>query len=555
MLYDQLDFWRHEHRRFDPLDAEDLERLVQSLAARRRREGAVPENEEDAFRAVLARRPRTYASLYVALIRALKRSDKPRWGEKYAGRGLEVPRFVEAFPRGQVVVIVRDLRDVYLSERRRLERDNPAGAARGDHLLNVFNWRALVRLTRAYERTFGAERVMRLAYEDLVRDPARTVGALCHFLGLAPAAEMLDASTFTDDQGRTWEANSSFESGVRTITSRLSGRWEHDLSNEEIAFLESFAGSELEACGYTRSCRGSATSTTPELVTRTLRTAAAYVRASAYRPFLSAPTYAALGPTSHRTAAIWGTSPRSWSLAMCVADLGGTVAGYVAPVATPALWMDDIVLPADGEVLPHGAGVLVLEERDVVPGGELARLPRVRVDADVIDPRWVELERECAEECVVEAPRPFSGVAWTRDELNEWFDGVPAGWAVAGAAARVAPGEGGIGARIDVAEGVGSILRRHNFDQADGELLATAWARCDVVEAARVQISNARGDVASRTHPGDGRWHFLAVVGRIDGPFDLYLQLIRPGSATFSDVVTAPVAPTAWRDVAGSDLP
>jgi len=100
---------------------------------------------------------------------------------------------------------------------------------------------------------------------------------------------------------------------------------------------------------------------------------------------------------------------------------------------------------------------------------------------------------------------------------------------------------------LEVADGVGSILRRHDFGQTGGEVVAGAWARCTLAEAARVQISDANGDLASLAHPGDGMWRFLAVVGPFEGPVDVYLQVVRPGSATFGDVLTAPIAPAAWR--------
>src|SRR6266508_3778643 len=154
---------------------------------------------------------------------------------------------------------------------------------------------------------------------------------------------------------------------------------------------------------------------------------------------------------ARRAVAIWGTSPRSWSVSTGVADLGGTVRGFVAPVAAPALWMGELVVLADQPSQLPGAVVDVLAESDVDRPDEVPRGPHIRVTTSVIDSRWVDLERRCAAECVVEAARLLGdGSALIRDDLDEWHDGLPKGWVLTGASARVAAGEGGVGAHLDV---------------------------------------------------------------------------------------------------------
>jgi hypothetical protein len=84
-------------------------------------------------------------------------------------------------------------------------------------------------------------------YEDLVRDPDRTLQGLCAFAGVPYEARMQALDAYPDVVER--QGNSSFGplEGVSTVPI---GRFTSVLPPRTIALCESLAGEELAANGY-----------------------------------------------------------------------------------------------------------------------------------------------------------------------------------------------------------------------------------------------------------------------------------------------------------------
>jgi hypothetical protein len=185
----------------------------------------------DAYRFAVEAPFRAYASKH----------GKPRWGDKTPHYVHHVDRLLALWPDARVVVLVRDGRDVALSLRRLPFGPNNAWAAA--------QWWA--RGIRAGDRAREAhpEAVLTVRYEDLARDPRREVPAICAFLGLRFADDMLalekaDPDWIVPDQA-SW-----FPTLFDGINTASIGRWRREMSRRDQRLFAALAGDELARHGY-----------------------------------------------------------------------------------------------------------------------------------------------------------------------------------------------------------------------------------------------------------------------------------------------------------------
>lgn len=90
-----------------------------------------------------------------------------------------------------------------------------------------------------------------LRYEELVADPEKLSRALCTFLDLPYAPEML-ANYRTNDAIRH-TTDTTHPETYQSITTSFVDEWKTHLTAEQIEIVEGIAGGELEANGYARS--------------------------------------------------------------------------------------------------------------------------------------------------------------------------------------------------------------------------------------------------------------------------------------------------------------
>ena len=125
---------------------------------------------------------------------------KARWVEKTPGHLVRVGMIRRHFPRSPIVRIVRDPRDVALSL-----MQVPWGV--GTFLEGLLFWRGFDDQRHRFFEADGHSLTIR--FEDLVAEPAATMGRVCRFLGEAFEEGMLDtagssAQVRRDDE--TWKA-------------------------------------------------------------------------------------------------------------------------------------------------------------------------------------------------------------------------------------------------------------------------------------------------------------------------------------------------------------
>ncbi len=179
--------------------------------------------------------------------------DDLRWGEKSLLQWTNIPLFLQMYPDGQVLHIMRDPRDVLASFREYTYE------APNRYLDAIFCCLHSMSWSESIGSSLPVERYKIIRHEDLVTTPESTCRDICDFIGIQYDPVMLDASRFVDARSQPWSGDSSFGDIPQQIVSTSVGRWRSALSPYEIVFSESIIGNLMTKFGYELS--GTTTST------------------------------------------------------------------------------------------------------------------------------------------------------------------------------------------------------------------------------------------------------------------------------------------------------
>jgi hypothetical protein len=215
----------------------------------------------EAFSAALDRiEPFSAADGFRAMYRLYAaRFGKPRWGDKTPMYALHLPVIAACLPEARFVHLIRDGRDVALSLRQTWFSPGTSMAAQAGH------WLQFVSAARRDGPTTG--RYLEIRYEDLVRDPRRTLEAICAFIDLPYSDEMLayhhgtrlrlqehgdrvrvDGTLVVSREGRLRQQAMT----MQPPSAARAGVWKTGMTATERQQFEAVAGELLEELGYAR---------------------------------------------------------------------------------------------------------------------------------------------------------------------------------------------------------------------------------------------------------------------------------------------------------------
>jgi hypothetical protein len=167
---------------------------------------------------------------------------KDRWGEKTPSNLYFWPTIARGFPTSVVVHILRDGRDVALSQiQAPFGPKTVAGAAE--------RWARFVGETRAIGREVGPERYVEIRYEDLLARPEATIGQVLAALGEPFDPAVLQFHRNARPVGTDPVNDRNIHRPLQAANSR---KWSAKLSARQLEAFEAIAGPLLEACGYPR---------------------------------------------------------------------------------------------------------------------------------------------------------------------------------------------------------------------------------------------------------------------------------------------------------------
>lgn len=189
-----------------------------------------------------------------------------RWAECTPEHLLYLRQIKQALPDAKIIHIIRDGRDVALSETRQgWVRPLPWDRA---HQLSVSGlyWEWIVRKGREDGRRIAPD-YMEVRFEELVGNPRAVVARVSSFIG-----QCLDYGSMLDNAvGSLKRPNTSFANDSENKRFNPLGRWKSALAGAELRALESSIGSLLVELGYPLACENDKDSTRGNFTAMRLR--------------------------------------------------------------------------------------------------------------------------------------------------------------------------------------------------------------------------------------------------------------------------------------------
>lgn len=195
-----------------------------------------------------------------------------RWVEKTPANRDHIATIVSRFPRAKILVTMRDPRAILAAQIAITEK-----RARKDFSIYyvIAHWRVAAKLAR---RILNGEIVgLFVRYEQLATDPSATMKKVCDYLEIAFDPEVVLNPTKV---GRSWSGNSAAQTDFSEISREPVSRWERELSDDEIGWIEWHCRDLMPEFGYE-----------PRLKRNALRHWTKPIRGERFREYLKSRAY------------------------------------------------------------------------------------------------------------------------------------------------------------------------------------------------------------------------------------------------------------------------
>ena len=165
-----------------------------------------------------------------------------RWVEKTPANRNHIPTILSRFPHAKILVTMRDPRAI-LAAQIALEKTRKTG--RFSTYYVIAHWRVAAKLARRVHN--GEIPGFVVPYEQLVCEPAKMMEKVCAYLEINFDPETVLTPTKV---GRFWSGNSATRVNFSEISSEPATRWERQLSEDEIGWVEWHCRDLMPEFGY-----------------------------------------------------------------------------------------------------------------------------------------------------------------------------------------------------------------------------------------------------------------------------------------------------------------
>lgn len=165
-----------------------------------------------------------------------------RWVEKTPANRNHIPAILTRFPCAKILVTMRDPRAI-LAAQIALEKTRKTG--RFSTYYVIAHWRVAARLAKRVRD--GDSPGLVVPYEQLVRQPASMMEKVCAYLEITFDPETVLTPT---KMGQFWSGNSAARINFSQISAEPATRWQRELSEDEIGWVEWHCRDLMPEFGY-----------------------------------------------------------------------------------------------------------------------------------------------------------------------------------------------------------------------------------------------------------------------------------------------------------------
>jgi hypothetical protein len=165
-----------------------------------------------------------------------------RWVEKTPANRNHIGPILSRFPQAKILVTLRDPRAI-LAAQIALEKTRQTG--RFSTYYVIAHWRVAAKLARRIRD--GEVPGFIVPYETLVCEPASTMEKVCNYLEIDFDPDTVLTPTKV---GQFWSGNSAARTNFSQISTEPVSRWERELSEDEIGWVEWHCRDLMPDLGY-----------------------------------------------------------------------------------------------------------------------------------------------------------------------------------------------------------------------------------------------------------------------------------------------------------------
>ncbi len=192
---------------------------------------------------ILSHNISNYSDLINAIfIEYAKSNNKKRWGDKTPFYTPDIDILYTLFPEAKFLHLVRDGRDVIISQRNISWMSNSV-----PRLAEEWKWKTTI--CSKVGKVLGTRKYLEIKYEDLVISPEVELKKICKFFNEEYDERILrysdDAKNIVPNESLKWHQNS-----VQTPDKNKISKWKNILSKSDRIIFEQIAGSTLKEYGY-----------------------------------------------------------------------------------------------------------------------------------------------------------------------------------------------------------------------------------------------------------------------------------------------------------------
>jgi len=184
----------------------------------------------------------SHGLIYSSIMQGFFDFSEKMLGERILLEWTNIPAFLEMYPDGKVLHIIRDPRDVLASYK------GMTWESGNRYLDAIFACMDSMDYCIRYKNTLPKSNYYAISYESLVRNPQSELKNICAMLGVEYSEKMMDKSRYKDERGDKF--NYSSHSSYSDNKKKRSGRWRDQLSDSDLSFLEGLLHKQLSDFGY-----------------------------------------------------------------------------------------------------------------------------------------------------------------------------------------------------------------------------------------------------------------------------------------------------------------
>jgi len=246
VTYDLVHFLRFSYNKYNPINIESSAlQLVKDTADRINDRYQIELSIDNVMTDINGLYD--YSVIYNSIMSnlLLKGTEKTIWGEKTNVAWREIPDFMNMYPNGRVINIIRDPRAVLSSWKRF------TNAPGNDYLDSILNSYDAMKVAIKYDIDYQDKRYITVIYEELVKNPRKVMHEVCDKLEVRYLDNMLDQLLFKDKYGVSWRSNSIDDSTPEGIYTEAISKWKDALEEWEIVLCENIIDKGLlKSFGY-----------------------------------------------------------------------------------------------------------------------------------------------------------------------------------------------------------------------------------------------------------------------------------------------------------------